>query len=97
MTEQKPNSTLVCVRCRVAGRVQGVFYRANTRHQAQLLGISGYARNLADGKVEVLACGEPEAVAKLQKWLRQGPPDARVSGVSCEPVAYRQHKGFSTG
>lgn len=86
----------MCLRCVVAGRVQGVFYRASARFQAQALGITGYARNLADGRVEVLACGEPEALTKFQEWLRQGPSGARVSGVSCEPVDYRDINGFAT-
>jgi len=86
----------MCLRCLVAGRVQGVFYRASARFQAQALGITGYARNLADGRVEVLACGEPEALARFQEWLRQGPSGAWVSGVSCEPVDYRDVNGFAT-
>lgn len=89
--------TDICVRCLVAGRVQGVFFRASTRHQAQLLGLNGYARNLSDGRVEVLVCGDPKQVAKLQTWLRQGPPDAEVSGLYCEPVAWQAVVGFSIG
>jgi len=55
----------IACRCRVSGRVQGVFYRASTRAQAQVLGVTGYARNLPDGSVEVLACGERAAVDSL--------------------------------
>ena len=87
----------ICMRCLVAGRVQGVFFRASTRHQAQTLGLSGHARNLSDGRVEVLVCGDPKQVAKLQAWLRQGPPMAEVSGLSCEPVPYRALADFSVG
>jgi len=86
----------MCLRCLVAGRVQGVFYRASARFQAQALGVTGYARNLPDGRVEVLACGEPEVLSKFQEWLRQGPAGAQVSGVSCEPVDYREISGFAT-
>jgi acylphosphatase len=77
---------LIARRCYVSGRVQGVFYRASTRQRAELLGITGYARNLADGRVEVLACGEPGAVAALCEWLREGPPAASVTGVLVEEV-----------
>ena len=73
-----------CIRCVVSGRVQGVFFRASTRRQAQRLGVTGYARNLADGSVEVLACGELSAVEQLQQWLQVGPSAARVSEVRCE-------------
>lgn len=58
-----------CLRCTVSGRVQGVFYRASTRHAALDLGVVGWVRNLADGSVEVLACGDAAAVEKLREWL----------------------------
>jgi acylphosphatase len=74
-------------RCLVAGRVQGVFYRASTRARAQSLGVTGYARNLVDGRVEVLACGTPEAVQALCDWLWEGPPAAHVTAIDTEPVA----------
>jgi acylphosphatase len=72
---------LICRLCRVSGRVQGVYYRASARSQARELGITGYAANLSDGRVEVLACGEPEAVATFIDWLKIGPPAASVTGV----------------
>ena len=62
----------------VGGRVQGVFFRAGTREQAQRLGLRGYARNRADGRVDVLAVGDAAAIDALAAWLRQGPPQARV-------------------
>lgn len=74
-------------RCLVAGRVQGVFYRASTRARAHALGVTGHARNLPDGRVEVLACGAPAAVEALCDWLWEGPPAAQVIAVEVEPVA----------
>ncbi|AHE97385.1 acylphosphatase [Thioalkalivibrio paradoxus] len=74
------------LRCRVTGRVQGVFFRASTQRRAVELGLVGYARNRSDGSVEVLAVGAPAAVAQLRTWLAEGPPAARVSAVDCEPV-----------
>ena len=75
-----------CVRCYVSGRVQGVFYRASTQEQAESLGIVGYAKNLPDRRVEVLACGTDSALKQLKSWLRQGPRHAEVTQVECEPA-----------
>ena len=75
-----------CIKCLVSGRVQGVWYRASTRKQANALGITGYARNLASGCVEVMACGDDQALKALQDWLWQGPDYADVSHVGCETV-----------
>ncbi len=74
-------------RCFVSGRVQGVFYRASTRERALELRVGGYARNLPDGRVEVLAVGEAESVTELIQWLWKGPPTARVSQVLVEHVS----------
>jgi acylphosphatase len=81
---------LIARRCFVAGRVQGVFYRASTRQRAQTLGVTGYARNLPDGRVEVLACGPGAAVETLCEWLWQGSPASSVTSVEVielEPAA----------
>ena len=65
----------------VHGKVQGVLFRASTRDVAVRLGLTGHARNLANGDVEVLAMGDAEAIATLADWLQQGPPLARVDAV----------------
>ena len=62
----------------IEGKVQGVWFREATRREAQSLGITGYAKNMEDGSVQVLACGEPGHLARLGEWLKQGPPLARV-------------------
>jgi acylphosphatase len=72
---------MVSARFYVSGRVQGVFFRASARQEALRLGLRGYARNLSDGRVEVVACGTAEAVGELEQWLWQGPPAARVDEV----------------
>lgn len=74
-------SDLIARRCYVSGRVQGVFYRASTRRKAVELGCAGYARNLADGRVEVLAVANQTAVESLIDWLWRGPPSAHVTDV----------------
>jgi acylphosphatase len=87
-----------CLRCRVSGRVQGVWFRATTQQQAQRLGLTGSARNLPDGSVEVMACGEVVALAALREWLWQGPELARVTEVSCEPLQLEPcPAAFTTG
>jgi len=85
---------MTCVRCLVAGRVQGVFFRVSTHEQAQQLGLSGHVRNLPDGRVEVVACGGEAAVAALQTWLWQGPPHAQVNMVSSETCEAPASKDF---
>ena len=66
------------VRFLIGGKVQGVWFRASARDQALLLGLRGFARNLADGRVEVLAIGDGDAVEQLAQWLHFGPPQARI-------------------
>ena len=65
----------------VSGRVQGVFFRASTREQALRLGLAGHARNLADGRVEVIAVGAADAIETLAAWLAEGPTAAQVDTV----------------
>jgi len=84
------------VRCVISGKVQGVWYRASTGEQANRLGLSGYARNLSDGRVEVLACGEETALFELKAWLWQGPSAARVDEVRCNVVDEAPPTGFTT-
>ena len=81
----------------IKGRVQGVFFRDSTRRVAQSLEITGYAINLADGNVEVLACGEPGAIDELAAWLQDGPQMARVDKVLAEDVEIRAPAAFTTG
>ncbi|MEO0094915.1 MAG: acylphosphatase [candidate division WOR-3 bacterium] len=65
----------------ISGRVQGVFFRAHTQELAQKLGITGWVRNLDDGRVEVVAEGEETDLQKLIEWCWQGPIGARVDDV----------------
>jgi acylphosphatase len=66
----------------VTGRVQGVFYRASAREEAERLGLNGEVRNLPDGSVEVIAEGSPAVLEELIAWCRRGPPLAQVEEVS---------------
>ena len=82
------------MRCIVAGRVQGVYYRAATADEAARLHLDGWVKNLADGRVEVVAAGEPQAIAALTGWLWKGPPAARVDAVHVEEWTSSVPPGF---
>lgn len=86
------------VRFLVEGRVQGVAFRAHARHEAENLGLTGHARNLPDGRVEVAAYGDATAIDTFAGWLAHGPPHARVDAVHREPFdAASVPHGFSIG
>ena len=68
----------------VRGKVQGVWFRASTREQALALHLQGFARNLPDGCVEVVALGEEQALDALESWLHRGPAMAEVTAVQRE-------------
>jgi acylphosphatase len=91
---------MLCKKYLVRGRVQGVFYRATAAQQAHELGIKGYAKNLPDGRVEVLACGEEQAVQSFVEWLWIGPSAAQVTAVEVVELAVESvqiPEGFGTG
>ena len=81
----------------VSGRVQGVWFRAATRERALSLRLHGFARNLGDGGVEVVATGDDAALDALEQWLWQGPPLAKVAKVEREPLdTVASFEGFVT-
>lgn len=81
----------------VEGRVQGVMFRATTRVEALRLGLNGWARNLPDGRVEVVAEGMAESLDALERFLHVGPVLAEVQAVHREAIEVtgRQDFGFS--
>lgn len=82
----------------ISGKVQGVSYRASTADAARKLDLTGYARNLDDGRVEIVAEGAPEALVALEQWCRSGPPLAVVYDVdSTTGDATGEFTGFGTG
>ncbi|GAA5178407.1 acylphosphatase [Modicisalibacter zincidurans] len=83
-----------CVKALVNGQVQGVSYRAAVQERALTSNVTGYAQNLLDGRVEVLLCGDREAVNALTEWLWQGPPAARVTHVELQGVEWRDRASF---
>jgi acylphosphatase len=68
----------------ISGRVQGVWYRASTQERAVALGLSGWVRNMPDGRVEVLAQGPADRIQALIDWCFQGPPLARVDNIEAD-------------
>lgn len=88
---------IVCRRAFVTGRVQGVFYRATAAAKARALGIEGYARNLPDGRVEVLARGEAAAVEEFVQQLWIGSTASKVTAVETTDAVWpaQMPEGFS--
>lgn len=85
----------VCRYGLVSGLVQGVGFRAHVKRAARAANLGGYARNLPDGRVEVLLCGEQETVAEVEALVAIGPPAAQVSGVEWESRSCEALDGFS--
>ncbi|MCI2284488.1 acylphosphatase [Colwellia sp. MSW7] len=79
----------------VTGKVQGVYFRVSSQQKAIELGLSGYARNLADGDVEVFLSGEEENVKIMLAWLKDGPKRAEVTKMQQKQVEWQEHRFFS--
>ena len=79
----------------VRGRVQGVFFRSDTRDRARSLGLSGWVRNNPDGTVEAVFEGPSERVESMVRWCGRGPRDAQVAGVDVRWEEPSGEKGFS--
>ena len=73
----------------ISGRVQGVFYRAYTRDQARMRGLTGWVRNLPDGRVYAVFEGDREKIESMLAWCRQGPQHAAVDEVETEWLPYQ--------
>lgn len=86
-----------CIHAYVSGTVQGVWFRAFTREQALALGVTGWANNLDDGRVEVMLCGELSTVQSLIQLLGQGPPSAEVSAIKQHILDWQPLSGFTIG
>ena len=73
----------------ISGRVQGVFFRQNTKRQAESFGVKGWVRNLPDGRVEAVFEGEESAVKKLVEYCRHGPSSAKVDNIEVNHENYK--------
>jgi acylphosphatase len=75
--------------------VQGIGFRDALCSEALRLGVTGWVRNLADGRVESVAQGKPDDVAALLQWARRGPAAARVERVECGPPAAEHDRPYA--
>lgn len=78
----------------VSGKVQGVFFRDNTRKKAMELGLTGYAKNLPDGTVEIVAEGKEEKINELIEFIKKGPGIAKVADIKIKEKNFENFKGF---
>jgi acylphosphatase len=86
----------LCMRCYISGKVQGVWFRASAKMEADKLQISGWARNLIDGRVEVFACGKENQLEQFYTWLQHGPKLARVDSHTREDLPWEVYSEFNT-
>lgn len=83
--------TSICKQFLIAGRVQGVFYRSQAKEKAESLEVKGFVRNLSDGRVEVVACGEKAQIEALAAWLWKGPRLSKVTEVQEKTLLTADH------
>ena len=79
----------------VSGKVQGVFFRASCVDAARKSGISGWVRNMPDGRVEIIASGTHTHIDEFVKWCGHGPSGARVDDLQVEEKAFQSFENFT--
>jgi acylphosphatase len=89
-------SNKICIQCNIFGRVQGVWYRASAQQEATKLGLTGWAKNMPDGSVEVIACGDEEQIQSFLTWLKKGSDNAEVEEMIYEEINYQEFEDFKT-
>ncbi|TVR81215.1 MAG: acylphosphatase [Saprospirales bacterium] len=82
------------IEVKVFGKVQGVWFRASAKEQADKKGLSGYVMNLPDGSVNAIVSGQTEALDELLEWFQRGSSEARVSEVKVRELPYEPFDGF---
>lgn len=85
---------MITIHAFISGKVQGVYFRDHTRQCAQALQLTGWVKNLPDGRVETVASGPRMAVMQFVEWLKQGSPASKVSDVSWEEIPLQSHSEF---
>jgi acylphosphatase len=94
MSQAKSHVGETRVRALISGKVQGVWYRAWTQEEAEKRGLSGWVRNLSDGRVEAVFAGPHDKVEDMLAACREGPPLARVDGVETDDHHGQVDPGF---
>lgn len=84
----------ICKKFIVSGVVQGVGFRYFTCHEGNKRELTGYAKNLNNGNVEVVACGDEKLVVSLHEWLKKGPRTSVVNDVVAQPMDFKAYQGF---
>ncbi len=85
----------VCMKFIVSGVVQGVGFRYHTCHEGNKRGLTGYAKNLDNGDVEVIACGDKSSIESLHDWLKKGPRMSIVNQLLSQQLEFKSYKGFN--
>lgn len=83
-----------CIKAVVSGKVQGVFFRDTVVQKAKSLQLTGQVKNTLDGKVELIACGESDALNQLTEWLWQGSPASNVTNVDSQEIPWESFDDF---
>jgi len=84
----------ICIHAIISGKVQGVFFRDTTMKKAHELKLTGWIKNLSEGNVELVACGDQDSIMILTEWLWEGPEKAEVSNVHWEEIPNEHHDSF---
>lgn len=83
-----------CISLKISGRVQGVWFRASTKAEAERLSLTGFVRNESDGSVYIEVMGEEKVVQEFIAWCHRGPKFARVENVEIGIIAPKEMQGF---
>ena len=85
---------MTCFLIKVFGLVQGVFFRHSAKIEAEKLGLKGCAKNLKDGSVEIIVCGEKDKINEFVEWRRNGSSMAKVERIEAKEIEYKKFKDF---
>lgn len=86
---------MICVHAFVSGKVQGVCFRDYTQKHAQALRLTGWVRNLPDGRVETIVTGPETVVMDFIERLKKGSPSSKVQDVCWEKISQQTHADFT--